>query len=91
MKHEFERPTTEHYGGPQFERCNVCGIRKSEHDCVHHYLLDEPHGATVAGRCKKCDAVGEWPAYEPLNFVLIDDGKKRQPLHLHRKRVKAAI
>lgn len=30
--HAFEPPYTAHYGGPRFDRCAVCGIRRVEHD-----------------------------------------------------------
>ncbi len=30
-------------------------------DCVHHWDIEAPEGLTVAGKCRKCEAVREWP------------------------------
>ena len=36
-------------------------------DCAHWYVLGDPAGGRVSGRCKHCDAVKDWKStYDPL-------------------------
>ena len=40
--------------------------------CVHHWLLGEPAGGMVVGRCKRCDATRVYPA-SPESTDRFDD------------------
>jgi hypothetical protein len=35
--------------------------------CVHHWILGDPSGGFVMGRCKRCNATRAYPAHPDSN------------------------
>ncbi len=46
-------------------------------DCIHHWKLASPNGATVHGICQRCGAAREFPTSSEID-VWDNDGRLRQ-------------
>ena len=48
---------------PDMARVTRVEIMHEEHpSCVHHWVLDDPVGSTVSGRCRRCGGTREFGA-----------------------------
>jgi hypothetical protein len=57
--------------------------------CVHHWLLGEPTGGMVVGRCKRCDATRIYPA-SPDSTDRFDDYRELTASSSYNARLRSA-